>query len=125
MTVVNGARLFLAEYERIARIIARVTRDPARAEELAVEVFLKWPKHASGIDGSAEGWLYRTAVRIALDELRRQNRRRRYESMSRFIRRVPTPEEIHCASEEQNRVRALLQPSVRAARGCCCFASMA
>ena len=34
--------IFCAEYKRIARVIARVTRDPARAEELAVEVFLKW-----------------------------------------------------------------------------------
>jgi hypothetical protein len=31
--------MFSAEYKRIARIIARVTRDPARAEELAVDVF--------------------------------------------------------------------------------------
>ena len=33
--------IFRAQYERIARVIARVVRDPARAEELAVEVFLK------------------------------------------------------------------------------------
>src|SRR6185503_17862186 len=33
--------IFRAQYERIARIIARVIEDPARAEELAVEVFLK------------------------------------------------------------------------------------
>jgi DNA-directed RNA polymerase specialized sigma24 family protein len=30
--------LFHAQYERIARVIAGVIRDPARAEELAVEV---------------------------------------------------------------------------------------
>ena len=30
---------FCSEYRRIARVIARVTRDPARAEELAVELF--------------------------------------------------------------------------------------
>jgi DNA-directed RNA polymerase specialized sigma24 family protein len=34
--------IFYAQYERISRVIAGVTRDPARAEELAVEVFLKW-----------------------------------------------------------------------------------
>src|SRR5581483_10815552 len=34
--------VFRAQYERIARIIAGVIRDPARAEELAVDVFLKW-----------------------------------------------------------------------------------
>jgi DNA-directed RNA polymerase specialized sigma24 family protein len=33
--------LFRSQYGRVARIIARVVRDPARAEDLAVEVFLK------------------------------------------------------------------------------------
>ena len=32
---------FRTQYDRIARVIARVVRDPARSEELAVEVFLK------------------------------------------------------------------------------------
>jgi hypothetical protein len=31
--------IFRAEYKRIARVIARVTRDPARAEELAPSSF--------------------------------------------------------------------------------------
>ena len=36
---------FHIHYERIARVIARVVRDPARSEELAVEVFWKlWRK---------------------------------------------------------------------------------
>jgi len=34
--------IFRAHYERIARVIGRVIYDQARAEELAVEVFLKW-----------------------------------------------------------------------------------
>jgi len=34
--------IFRAHYERIARVIGRVIHDQARAEELAVEVFLKW-----------------------------------------------------------------------------------
>ena len=32
--------IFHAQYKRMCRVIARVLRDPARAEELAVEVFL-------------------------------------------------------------------------------------
>jgi hypothetical protein len=36
--------IFHAQYERIARVIAGITKDPARAEELAVEVFLKWER---------------------------------------------------------------------------------
>jgi hypothetical protein len=35
-------------------------------------VFLKWSRHPNAHGDGAEGWLYRTAVRGALDELRRQ-----------------------------------------------------
>lgn len=95
--------VFDAHYERIARVIARVICDPGRAEELAVEVFLKWTR------GSADGWLYRSAVRLALDELRRQARRERYERVLGWVRRPPTPEELHASGEEQDRVRAVLR----------------
>jgi DNA-directed RNA polymerase specialized sigma24 family protein len=64
---------FQVHYERIARAIVRVVRDPARAEEIAAETlwkFLRNPKVAQ--DGQAVGWLYRTAVRMAIDELRRK-----------------------------------------------------
>lgn len=103
----NGVRhdleaLFDAHYERIARVIARVIRDPGRAEELAVEVFLKWPP------GSAEGWLYRTAVRAALDELRRQARRHRYEKLLALLRPPPTPEQLHSSNQQQDHVRTVL-----------------
>ena len=101
--------IFRVHYARIAGIIARVTHDRARAEELAVEVFLKWQKNSGGI-ANLEAWLHRTAVRISLDELRRQQRRRRYEDMTAFIfhRRQPTPEELHSASQDHARVRAVL-----------------
>jgi RNA polymerase sigma-70 factor, ECF subfamily len=64
---------FRVHYERIARVIAKVVRDPARAEELAVEVLLK---------------LWR--------------------SPRAHGKKVPTPEEVHSANEEQERVRRVL-----------------
>lgn len=67
--------VFCAEFRRIARVIARVTRDPVRAEELAVEVFLKWERTANAHGEHAAGWLYRTAVRAGLKELRSETRR--------------------------------------------------
>jgi RNA polymerase sigma-70 factor (ECF subfamily) len=100
--------IFAAQYERVARVIAKVIRDPARAEELAVEVFLKWSRNASAQGPGAEGWLYRTAVRTGLDELRRQSRRARYESLVSFGRAPRTPEEIRFAREEHDRVRLVL-----------------
>ena len=100
--------IFRAQYERVARVIARVVQDRARAEELAVEVFLKLWRNPQAQDGNTEGWLYRAAVRTGLDELRRQTRQTRYERLLGFVRRVPTPEEIHAANQEQERVRLVL-----------------
>src|SRR5258706_12709947 len=100
--------IFCAQYERITRVIARVVRDRARAEELAVEVFLKLWRNQQAQGDKAEGWLYRAAVRVGLDELRRQTRRTRYERLLGFARAAPTPEEIHAATEEQDRVRLAL-----------------
>jgi len=105
--------IFRAQYERVARVIARVIRDPARAEELAVEVFLKLWRNRQAQGEKAEGWLYRTAVRTGLNELRGQKRRTRYERLLGFAGGAPTPEEIRAASEEQERVRwvlAVIQP---------------
>ena len=100
--------VFQASYERVARVIARVLRDPSRAEELAVEVFLKWSRTPGAQGENAQAWLYRVAVRTGLDELRRENRRTRRERVVRFFRHSPTPEDIRASKEEQERVRAVL-----------------
>src|SRR3954471_11382521 len=66
--------VFLAHYEPIARAIARIVKDPGRAEELAVETFFKLHRNPAALGSQAGGWLYRTAVRLALDELRKSAR---------------------------------------------------
>lgn len=99
---------FRAQYPRIARVIARVVRDPARSEELAVEVFLKLWRSPRAQGDKTHGWLYRVAVRKALDELRRQTRRTRYENLVGFAKPAPNPEQAHAANEEQHRVRRIL-----------------
>src|SRR5262245_31978601 len=81
--------IFHAQYERIARVIARVTRDPARAEELAVEVFLKFWRNQHA-HANSEAWLYRVAVRAGLNELRARTRRSRYEALLGFGRKADT-----------------------------------
>ena len=101
--------IFRAQYERIARVIGRVIHDQARAEELAVEVFLKWWRHAQAHGEGAEGWLYRTAVREALDELRRHSRRNRFERLLHIFRESPpTPEHLCSVADRQRNVRAVL-----------------
>lgn len=99
--------LFTAHYRDIARFIASIVHDRARAEELAVEVFLQWTpdyRHSN-----PKAWLYRAATHVAVDEIRRRARRERYERLlERILRRVPTPEEVHLANEERQRVRGVL-----------------
>jgi RNA polymerase sigma-70 factor (ECF subfamily) len=101
--------LFRVHYERIARVVVRVVRDPARAEEIAAEVFWKLWRNRKASGGPAGGWLYRTAVRMALDELRMQARRIRHEGQSATWRPPPqTPADVHAVSEERDRIRLVL-----------------
>lgn len=107
-TPVDFEAMFHAQYGRVARAISRVIRDPARAEELAVEVFLKWTRHPQAHGDHAPGWLYRTAVRMALDELRRQSRRARFERLVQFVGAAPTPEDLQVTRDDCERVRGVL-----------------
>jgi RNA polymerase sigma-70 factor (ECF subfamily) len=106
--------VFVAHYARMARVLARLVHDRARAEELAVDAFLKWSSRGGAKGDPAAGWLYRTAIRLGLDELRRRSRRDRAERLVTWWRRpTPTPEDIRAANEAQRRVRAVLM-SLRA-----------
>jgi RNA polymerase sigma-70 factor (ECF subfamily) len=104
--------LFRAQFTRIARVIARVTRDPSRAEELAVDVFLKWSRTPKAHGPHAIGWLYRTAMRVGFNELRSETRRHWYERLSAFVpsgrSAVATPEDERQANESRDQVRAVL-----------------
>lgn len=100
--------LFHAHYGRISRVIARVVNDPARAEELAVDVFWKLWRNPLAQTESAGGWLYRTAVRAGLDELRRQSRRLKNEAWFDAPVAGETPEQTHVAKQERQRVRRVL-----------------
>jgi RNA polymerase sigma-70 factor (ECF subfamily) len=100
---------FHVHYERIARAVARVVRNQARAEEITAEAFWKLWRNLKVVQGSqAVGWLYRTAVRMAIDELRKEARRIRNESLPVTRLSAKTPEEVHSAAEERDRVRLVL-----------------
>jgi RNA polymerase sigma-70 factor (ECF subfamily) len=99
---------FHAHYERIARVIARVVGDHGRAEDLAAEAFWKLWRTPRAQGEDAGGWLYRTAVRMGLNELRSGRRRLRYEALAEVPPNSLTPEEFHAAAEEREQVRQIL-----------------
>ena len=100
--------IFHTHYPRIARVIARMVQDPGRAEELAAEVFWKFWRNPKVPSHSVSSWLYRSAVRIGLDELRRQNRRSRFERVFGFLRVAPSPEQLLAGEQDQQQVRGVL-----------------
>ena len=100
---------FRQNYSRIARVIARVVGDRGRAEELAVDAFLKWWRRTGARGEGAGKWLYRVAVRMAIDELRRDARRARYARIAAPLAARPaTPEEVRAVTDDQRRVRLVL-----------------
>ena len=101
--------LFRAHYNRVARVIGRIVHDQAHAEEIAVEVFLKWQRHPNAHGAQAEGWLYRTAVRDAIDVWRREARWARIERVLAPFRDAPrTPAQLHALDRERLQVRTVL-----------------
>src|SRR5215471_3139170 len=100
--------LFNGFYRRLARLLYRVTGDAARAEEVASEAF--WRLHATPprAETNLEGWLYRTGLRLALDQLKKERRRARYESLAAVFGRTPSPQQVLEQSEERARVRQVL-----------------
>ncbi|HUA57964.1 MAG TPA: sigma-70 family RNA polymerase sigma factor [Verrucomicrobiae bacterium] len=100
--------VFESQYRHISRAIVRIIRDPGRAEELAVEVFLKWSRNRAAQGNTARGWLYKTAVRLALDELRRRERRERLEGLLASRQNPPAPDAVLSAKQDEERVRRVL-----------------
>lgn len=101
--------LFREHYARIARVIGRIVQDQGRAEEIAVDVFLRWRRHPQAHGDGAEGWLFRTAVRAALDAWRRDTRWARVHRLLAHVGGSPqTPEALHAADVQRQQVRATL-----------------
>lgn len=99
---------FHANYARIARAVARIVGDAARAEEVAGEAFWKLWRTPAAQNEHAMGWVYRTAIRLALNELRGERRRARYESQAGAPEAPPSPEEAHAAEQRREQVRRVL-----------------
>ena len=106
--VASFEELFLMSYRRLARLLFRITRDFARAEEMASEAFWRLYCRPPARDTNLEGWLYRTGLRLALDHLRNERRRARYEALAAVIGLAPGPDRFLEQTEERERVRGVL-----------------
>lgn len=107
--------VFRAQYARLFHLLARITSDRGRAEELASEVFCKLARRPALFrpGNNLEAWLYRTAMNLGLDALKMDVRRRRREEAAaaeavRVAPRGDTPLEEMIRVEKQKRVRMVI-----------------
>jgi RNA polymerase sigma-70 factor (ECF subfamily) len=104
----NFGGLFASNYAPLTRLIYRVTGDTGLAEELAAEAFWKLHRHPPASNHNLVGWLYRTGLRLALDNLKKRKRRSHYEAQAPAPQAMPSPEAILDQVERQVRVRQVL-----------------
>jgi RNA polymerase sigma factor (sigma-70 family) len=114
--VVNGRiesagtfdELFTLNYAALTRLIQRVVGDGGWAEEIAAEAFWKLHRHPPASKQNLVGWLYRTGLRLALDNLKKRKRRVHYESLAPAPTPTESPEEALEQRERQEKVRRVL-----------------
>ena len=109
MTVGNEAGpdfdlLFQAQYRRLARLLYRVTGDIGRSEEVAADAFWRLHRKLPALQSNLEGWLYRTGLRLALDQLKKDKRRARYEALASVLGFAASPHQILEQNQETTRV---------------------
>jgi len=106
--------LFHEYWAPIQRLLARMVIDPAEAEDLALETFLRLYKHhpAPAADFNTRGWLHRVATNLALQSIRSFKRREQYEQQAgrSALEQASQdqPIEIFAKKEEQRRTREVL-----------------
>jgi RNA polymerase sigma-70 factor (ECF subfamily) len=106
--------LFLEHWARVYRLLYRLVGDPAEAEDLALETFLRLHKRFPPHDGEFNlgGWLSRVATNLGLQSIRSWKRRERYEMTAGkyALEEVPEaqPAQILAQAEERRLVRLAL-----------------
>jgi len=105
---------FLEHWTYVYRTLARLVGDPAEAEDLALETFLRLYQRPPACDNapSLRGWLRRVALNLGLDAIRGRQRRARYEEEAGLIlamthQAASLGDEI-ARREEQRQVRHVL-----------------
>lgn len=106
--------LFLEHWAHVYRLLCRLVGDPAEAEDLALETFVRlYQKNPLGQpESNPGGWLYRVATNLGLHSIRSWKRRERYElSAGKYAleeNHEENPVEILARAEEQRLTRLAL-----------------
>ena len=107
--------LFEEHWASVYRLLRRLVGDPAEAEDLALETFLRLYKNRQKreVDSfNLGGWLYRVASNLGLHSIRSWRRRERYElTAGKYAlenARDEAPAEILAQQEERQQVRLVL-----------------
>ncbi len=117
-------RLFEAEREHVYRLLYRLARHAADADDLLQETFLAAWRHREAYDGrgAAGGWLMSIAYRLWLDGLRKGSRRRALAAQAPGRSEVG-PEPDHGRAESNGRaasqVRAAIEQLPEGVREAC------
>ena len=106
--------LFREHWAHVYRLLNRLVGDPAEAEDLALETFVRlyqrYPLRETESDPG--GWLHRVATNLGLHSIRSWKRRERYEMAAGKYALEETPEdrpaEIMAQEEERRLVRLVL-----------------
>jgi RNA polymerase sigma factor (sigma-70 family) len=106
--------LFLEHWAHIYRLLCRLVGDPAEAEDLALEAFVRLYQNDPLRQGEFNpgGWLHRVATNLGLHSIRSWKRRERYEldAGKYALEQNPeeTPAEIVAREEDQRMARLAL-----------------
>jgi RNA polymerase sigma-70 factor (ECF subfamily) len=106
--------LFLEHWARVYRLLCRLVGDPAEAEDLALEAFVRLyqRKPVSPDEFNVGGWLHRVATNLGLQSIRGWKRRERYElTAGKYALEeagADGPAEIMIREEEQRLARLAL-----------------
>jgi RNA polymerase sigma factor (sigma-70 family) len=106
--------LFQEHWAHVYRLLNRLVGDPAEAEDLALETFVRlyqrFPLRETEFNPG--GWLHRVATNLGLHSIRGWKRRERYEMAAGKYALEETPEvrpaEILAQEEERHLVRLIL-----------------
>ncbi len=105
--------LYRREVRRVHAIVLRMTADPARAEELTQESFVRaWERLGKFTGGNFSAWMRRLAVNVVLDEYRARRRRHEKEGAREAAPR-PVPAEPSGDALDLERAIAELPPGAR------------